>query len=776
MSVNTFVIAQIKAQVGAIQKKYPQERIIAVQTDEGWKDNSEIIIEGRTYKVCRCNSSLQIRESLIDFNSSEESLLILTGFDTKDLDHDITARLARRKIFPLDPWEILRELFQAREVSPRLLRQKWIAQFLLGDIPADGYPATPSGVLDEETVWKIILIDKMGMRSARPDVNDLMIWSLDTGKLEGFKVYSEEIQRSIQEWIKNSAGELARLIFAAVKEGAGNMLVSLGLACEIIFAGQDEPQLKQSSVRLERYFANQPLPEIVLAEFASAALNTVNYLRQAKPAAVHKIFAQTEEILNDIHISDFAYLSTVLPLGFEGRLTNYGKELIKLTQDKTLKISDSFRAAFDKALIHQLALQNKNRRTKIEMSFRLINWLISKPPTEFESFDSAAKTYASEISYADWARNVILHGDANATFAAGLTGLQKLVTGKREEQNKSFGHLIVSWTESGSTGEEVWRVEDVLEQTAAKIGAQTGVLLIVMDGMSYAAFHEIKQGIQTNGWQSLAPKDGNIKPVIAALPSVTGISRTSLLCGKLLRGNSSTEVREFSKNQSLASISKTGYPPKVFHKSSIADGVGAALTKELTDALFSEDQRIVGVVVNSIDDHLAKGEQIAVTWNLETLPLLNKLLIAAAESDRAVILTSDHGHVIEQDGSFQKEDSAGERYRESDGQPKKGELAISGSRVLGQTGHKIIAPWSETIRYAKKKHGYHGGISPQECVIPIAILSQSQDTLKNWQMVNESICMWWDVEPTDSSSITNFEPPENKKQSGQQYELLPLFS
>ncbi len=43
MSVNTFVIAQIKAQVGAIQKKYPQERIIAVQTDEGWKDNLEII-------------------------------------------------------------------------------------------------------------------------------------------------------------------------------------------------------------------------------------------------------------------------------------------------------------------------------------------------------------------------------------------------------------------------------------------------------------------------------------------------------------------------------------------------------------------------------------------------------------------------------------------------------------------------------------------------------------------------------------------------------------
>ena len=187
--------------------------------------------------------------------------------------------------------------------------------------------------------------------------------------------------------------------------------------------------------------------------------------------------------------------------------------------------------------------------------------------------------------------------------------------------------------------------------------------------------------------------------------------------------------------------------------------------------------RIVGVVVNSIDDHLSKGDQIAVTWNFESLPLLNKLLIAAAESDRVVILTSDHGHVIEQDGSFRKEDSAGERYRESDGQAKKGELVVTGNRVLGQTGNKIIAPWSETIRYAKKKHGYYGGISPQECIIPLAVISQSADKLKNWQPVNQSLSAWWNVEPTDSGSMTKFEPPpENKKQAGQQYDLLPLFS
>jgi PglZ domain len=206
------------------------------------------------------------------------------------------------------------------------------------------------------------------------------------------------------------------------------------------------------------------------------------------------------------------------------------------------------------------------------MSLRLLNWLAANSPTEFDSFPAAAQFYARETSYVDWARSVILHGDTNDTFAGGLTALQKLVTQKREEQNKNFGHLLVGWTENGSTRTDVWRVEEVLAEVVAKTAAQKRVLLIVMDGMNYAAFHEIKKDLQKNGWQSFAPKNEDIKPVIAAVPSVTSVLRTSLLCGKLLKGNSSTEVKGFSKNQILASLSKTGYPPKVFHKASIAAG------------------------------------------------------------------------------------------------------------------------------------------------------------------------------------------------------------
>lgn len=777
MSINSYINTQIKAQLQAIQKRHPNEHIIALRNENGLDKLAEISVGDRTYKVCFCDSSLQIREALISFNGSNDSLVIITKLDTNELEHDIIARLARRKVFPLDPWGILLEIFQAREVAPRLLKQKWMAELLLTDIPVEGYPTTPSGVLDEETVWRIVLVDKFGMRTARPDINDLLIWSLENEKLEIFSGYSEGVQTGTQEWVSKSAGEISRVFFASVNSGFGHLITALGLVCNVISSGQEIPEISQSFVRLERYFSNQPLSGRALLELAKAAASTVNYLREAKPDSLHKIYGYTEDILREIHISNFAYLSAILPIGFEARLANYGKELINLTQAKVVKQSVNLWESFQKVLQHQLISQDDERKEKIEMSFRLLNWLITKPSTEFDSFASASKLYIQEISYVDWARNIILHGDTNDTFASGLTALQKLVTHKREEQNKSFGHLIASWTESGSTGEEIWGVENVLGEVVAKIAVQKRVLLIVMDGMNYAVFREIKKDLQRNGWQSFAPKSEDLKPVIAALPSVTSVSRTSLLCGKLLKGNSSTEVKYFSKNQSLASVSKTAYPPKIFHKASIAEGIGASLTKELTDALYSEEQKIVGVVVNSIDDHLAKSEQIAISWNLKSIPLLNKLLIAAIESDRIVIITSDHGHVIEQDAAFHKGEFAGERYRETGDEPKTGELVVMGSRVLANNGNRIIAPWSETIRYAKKKHGYHGGISPQECLIPLAIISKSPEVLKNWFVRDEYYCQWWSLDVDGLSKDFRSEHfQQDKKQIAEELESLPLFS
>ena len=445
MSVISGITSQIKVLLGEIQQKYPQERVVAVQTDNGTSSVNQIVVNERIYEVCYCHSDLQIRESLSKAADSDASLLIITDFATEELEQDLLARLARRKVFSLQPWEILLGSFQARAAAPPLRKHKWIARFLLDDVPANGYPPAASGILDEETVWKIILVDHFGMSAARPDLKDLLFWTLETEKLKLFGDYPEEVQNGIRDWIWRTAGETSRTFFSAVKNGEGEKLIALGLACEIISEHRQIPEITRSAVRIERYFDNQLLPADASRELASAAAAVINHPRAAQPNALKKIFAQADEILNEILIGDYAYLSSTLPSGFTARLKKYGQELISLTASKTIKNNQSLYRAASEILAHRLIKTETERREKVEMSLRLANWLAAEPTKDFDDFTDAANFYAAEISYVDWARKIILHGDADEIFAEGLTRLQKLVTAKRERQNENFGRLFADW-------------------------------------------------------------------------------------------------------------------------------------------------------------------------------------------------------------------------------------------------------------------------------------------------------------------------------------------
>jgi hypothetical protein len=153
----------------------------------------------------------------------------------------------------------------------------------------------------------------------------------------------------------------------------------------------------------------------------------------------------------------------------------------------------------------------------------------------------------------------------------------------------------------------------------------------------------------------------------------------------------------------------------------------------------------VGVVVNAVDDHLLKGEQIDTRWTRDEITVLSALLHEARIARRLVVLVSDHGHVLDchAEGRPQPMEQSGERWRTAGGDPAEDELQVQGSRVLAP-GHRLIAPWSERVRYGIKKNGYHGGLTPQEMVIPIAVLSSTDDFPKGWSEQPIDTPAWWD--------------------------------
>jgi len=155
--------------------------------------------------------------------------------------------------------------------------------------------------------------------------------------------------------------------------------------------------------------------------------------------------------------------------------------------------------------------------------------------------------------------------------------------------------------------------------------------------------------------------------------------------------------------------------------------------------------------VNAVDDHLLKGEQVAVPWTLRHIPVLSHLLAAAMESGRLVVLTSDHGHVLDRRTTFHPA-TAGERYRLDDGNITDGEVRIRGARVVLPPEGVLIAPWSEKIRYGSKRNGYHGGVSPQECVIPLSLLSWPTLVPERFEVVAPYDPAWWIVGGIDRTA------------------------
>ena len=96
--------------------------------------------------------------------------MLVTNLPPEHIDSDISVRVARRKFHPIDNWQIVKELFQARHIDPRVNDHAWMAERLVELAPIQGYPPVPSGVLDAETVWAILLERQLGMaiRTSRP--------------------------------------------------------------------------------------------------------------------------------------------------------------------------------------------------------------------------------------------------------------------------------------------------------------------------------------------------------------------------------------------------------------------------------------------------------------------------------------------------------------------------------------------------------------------------------------------------------------------------------
>ena len=111
-------------------------------------------------------------------------------------------------------------------------------------------------------------------------------------------------------------------------------------------------------------------------------------------------------------------------------------------------------------------------------------------------------------------------------------------------------------------------------------------------------------------------------------------------------------------------------------------------------AIADPHQRVIGVVYNAVDDHLSGPDQLHQRWTLEDLRLLLPLLREAREARRVVVITADHGHLLE-DGTTQLAGGESDRWRPGTDSRAPHEVAVSGGRVVTSDGSNTAA----TVRW-----------------------------------------------------------------------------
>jgi hypothetical protein len=707
-------------------------------------------------KVVRADTVFEVREALLSAEKDKSRIVIFTGLQQHDLGHDVVGRLARSRLFPVDHWASLCALFKAKQLD-RSICEPAIAQALMEYAPSDGYPPVSAGLLDGGTVWRAICRHVFDISEREPDLVSLLLWAASEKGTKRYEKAGDDICVSLRHRLIHNLGDTADSVLRFMESNSGPDALALAVVCQVVFGSGDDSTLDAAAARMEQYHGNQPIPKTVGRTLGKIAVDVIAELdRYDDPRIAQQHLQRADELVKKFLCEDHAYRNTLSRMSFEQRLERLGHAIqaaVEKTKDDTITACE---VRLDDITEHRTSNlgRNKDQVSKAEMAVRLVRWLKQKP-SKHSSFADQANYHIKEMSFVDWAREPLCRGEDVADLSSAYQLLDQTILQRREEKSHAFAKSLADWTAVGSKDAGVLGVEDVLGNVVSRVvDAGNKVLLVVMDGMSWAVCHELLEDIRQDHWFESTLDESNAPPapVIATIPSVTNFSRATLLSGALAKGDQNLERKNFEANKTLTDVCDKRYSPVLFHKKGITEGNRGAISDELSKKLLSPVYKVVGVVINAIDDRLSNAQQVVDHWSISRISPLSALLRLARDSGRVVILASDHGHVWHRpDGQYRPHDESS-RWRSNDGKCVEDEIVLEGSRVI-VGDNSIIVPWTEKVYYSRQQNGYHGGATPQEMVCPLILLTDKTSAYSGLTRCEYPKPDWWSAEPVASPEV-----------------------
>lgn len=292
--------------------------------------------------------------------------------------------------------------------------------------------------------------------------------------------------------------------------------------------------------------------------------------------------------------------------------------------------------------------------------------------------------------------------------------------------------------------------------------AGTRVLLLVLDGCPLSSFYELLRGWTDEHPIGLLLPDaaasvgddlramGPLLAGVAPLPTLTSHARRALFAGELpknpvlaepdtVAANAAGDRRAFDENITLGST-----PRRLLLKDEV--GVGA---DDVLAALGDSGLDLVAAVFNGVDDALASHEMTPIpswTWPKVSGGLAN-LILKASELGWRVIVTADHGHTEfwhpSRKVSAPSSNRGGQRWKS---QPTDRTMELPAGELRPAPVHVLtdMGAW-----FGTQARGYHGGLSLEEVVVPIAFVGRRDDRPAEWL----TLPSWWSEDTLVASKI-----------------------
>lgn len=726
-----------------------RDRVLLLRSAPAWAGPPTLDVDGHTVHVQPARSQLAVLAAYADL-PEDDYLVVLTDRPDRDLGDAVLVRAANRAVEQPDDWDAVAAMTGAREIDPGLRRLgRWAATALLDLRPEQGWPPASSDVLTagEAMSWLLATVLGEPADTAWDAVRLVEVLSSRDAR-QAWAGADDELRRRLTAWATDAVAPHAGLALSAARSSRVSVL-AIGLALDVLWPRTDEPDPGRDAarVRIERFVGGDPINPDDARALARDARDIALRMDDAEDPELPAVLNQAERLLVDLQWPAGAGQSDLLLPGLVARLERLAAQVDAHLTGATG--TDALERALSAVLDHRLARRERHEVTAARMATRLVRWL-SLTHESAATLGESLQQQVDDGGWVDRAVAAVWTGSAFPAVVAAYRRLAERVLRQRGTRDRRAAHQLATATAAGESPAGVVPVERVLSDVVRPLSERVPVLLLVLDGMSTGVATAIAQDATESGWTELLP-DGRAAriPGLAVLPTVTTFSRTSLLCGELTPG---AQTREKGRFREL-----TGGP--VFHKDDLRTEAGDRLARPVREAIADTKTRVVAAVLNTIDDSLAKEDPDATVWDLDRVGHLRDLLNAAALAGRTVVLTSDHGHVVERGGTARPTAGADARWRPlSTGPAGADEVVVRGERVLAPGGEAVLAV-DEGLRYGAKAGGYHGGASLAEITVPIVVLDRTLQNVRGWRAAAPQTPVWWH-EPVTAPVETTPAPPK----------------